>query len=176
MIEVSVEQEVVSCFRCEGQGCPRCDGTGFRPVRRCTGCGERSGKPSEGGKSLLGLRSSRSVAGPLYCMDCHPENMPVSYTILLKWIGSGVEIHHVISEPLYVRGEVGGEHGYVFSLDGVAFCRRERRASVRPRHSGGSGWSVWLVALKLVLHRGAVGEGEVRGVAPPVSDAIFKAS
>ena len=73
VIEVSVEQEVVSCFRCEGEDCPKCNGTGFRPVRRCASCGERSGKPSEGGKALLGLRNSRSVAGPFYCMDCHPE-------------------------------------------------------------------------------------------------------
>lgn len=73
MIGASVEQEVVSCFRCEGEDCPKCDGLGFRPVRRCEGCGEKSGKPSEGGKALLGLRNSRSVAGPLYCMDCHPE-------------------------------------------------------------------------------------------------------
>lgn len=32
------------------------------------------------------------------------------------------------------------------------------------------------VSLKLVPYHGAVGEGEVRGVAPPVSGAIFKAS
>ena len=73
MIEVSVVQEVVSCFRGKGEDCPKCDGRGFRPVRRCEGCGERSGKPSEGGKALLGLRNNRNPNGPLYCMGCHPE-------------------------------------------------------------------------------------------------------
>jgi hypothetical protein len=73
VIGVSVEQDVVSCFRCEGEECPRCDGTGFRPVKRCEGCGERSGKPSEGGKALLGLRNNRDPQGPLYCMGCRPE-------------------------------------------------------------------------------------------------------
>ena len=73
VIEVSVEQEVVSCFKCEGEDCPKCDSSGFRLVRRCAGCGERSGKPSEGGKALLGLRNSRDRTEPAYCMDCHPE-------------------------------------------------------------------------------------------------------
>ncbi len=65
--------ELVECFRHEGEECPRCDGSGYRPRKRCAGCGEPSGRPSEGGKALLGLRNSRDRRGSFYCMDCHPE-------------------------------------------------------------------------------------------------------
>ena len=71
VIEVSVEQEVVSCFRCEGDECPKCAGSGFRARKGCAGCGEHSGRPSRGGKALMGLRNNQD--GALYCMDCHPE-------------------------------------------------------------------------------------------------------
>ncbi len=39
--------EKTHCFRHEGEDCPHCDGSGFRPVKRCAGCGEPSGRPSE---------------------------------------------------------------------------------------------------------------------------------
>ena len=35
----------------EGEDCPRCDGSGFRPRKRCAGCGEPAGRPSEGGQA-----------------------------------------------------------------------------------------------------------------------------
>ncbi len=73
MIEVSVEQDVVECFRHEGEGCPRCDGSGYRSSTRCADCGEPAGRPSKGGKALLGLRNNRDRSGPFYCMACHPE-------------------------------------------------------------------------------------------------------
>ena len=76
MIEVSVKQRplVVECFRHEGEKCPRCNGTGFRPRKYCAGCGEPAGRPSEGGTVLLGLlRNRRDREQPVYCLNCHPE-------------------------------------------------------------------------------------------------------
>lgn len=51
-----------------------------REHSRCAGCGEPSGKPSEGGKALKGLRNVRVGKGPMYCMDCHPEMMGGGFT------------------------------------------------------------------------------------------------
>ncbi len=52
MIEVSVARsaqeespELVECFGLEGEDCSRCDGLGFREVKRC---GEAAGSVSEG--------------------------------------------------------------------------------------------------------------------------------
>jgi len=73
LIEASVEQDVVGCFRCRGDECSKCGGTGYRKVKRCAGCGDRSGRPSKGGKALIALRGRRDFDGPLYCMGCHPE-------------------------------------------------------------------------------------------------------
>jgi hypothetical protein len=65
--------ELVECFRHEGAECHRCDGSGYRPRNRCAGCGKPSGRPSRGGKALLGLRNNRDRKGPFSCKDCHPE-------------------------------------------------------------------------------------------------------
>lgn len=79
MIDVSLaplaqqSPDLVECFRHEGLECPRCDGSGFRPRKHCAGCGEPSGRPSKGGKALIGLRNRRRKDQPFYCMDCHPE-------------------------------------------------------------------------------------------------------
>ena len=65
--------ELVECFRHEGEECPRCDGSGFKPRRHCAGCGEPSGRPSQGGKALMGIRNVRSWDQPMWCLECHPE-------------------------------------------------------------------------------------------------------
>jgi hypothetical protein len=65
--------ELVECVRHEGEECPRCDGPVFRPRRRCEGCGEPSGRPSEGGRALRGLRNARGKDQPMWCLFCHPE-------------------------------------------------------------------------------------------------------
>jgi hypothetical protein len=41
-------EQMVGCFRHEGEGCPRCDGAGYRKHRRCVECGEAPGSVSEG--------------------------------------------------------------------------------------------------------------------------------
>jgi hypothetical protein len=61
------------CFRHEREGCPRCDGSGFRPRRHCVGCGEPSGRPSQGGKALMSLRNRQGRDQHFYCLGCHPE-------------------------------------------------------------------------------------------------------
>jgi hypothetical protein len=71
-ISVAHAPQMVECFRHEGEECPRCDGLGHRPRKHCAGCGKPSGRPSLGGKALLGLRNNRDRSGPFYCMSCHP--------------------------------------------------------------------------------------------------------
>ena len=65
--------ELVQCFRHEGEGCPRCDGCGYRPRRYCAGCSEPAGRPSQGGRALVGLRNRRGRDQPFCCLGCHPE-------------------------------------------------------------------------------------------------------
>ncbi len=48
--------------------CPRCDGTGERPVVRCAGCGESSGSISAGtGAPLVGQKGE-----PMFHVKCKP--------------------------------------------------------------------------------------------------------
>jgi hypothetical protein len=66
--------ELVECLRHEGEGYPRCDGSGFRPRRRCAGCGEPTGRPSEGGRALMGMPNVRDRNQPMWCTSCHPKH------------------------------------------------------------------------------------------------------
>ena len=66
-------RELVRCFRHEGEDCPRCDGSAYRLRRHCAGCGEPAGRPSQGGKALMGLRNRRGRDQQFYCLGCHPE-------------------------------------------------------------------------------------------------------
>ena len=66
---LSVSPELVMCFRHEGEDCPRCDGSGYRPVKRCGGCGEPGGSISEGtGFPLVRDRTT----GGYYHVRCRP--------------------------------------------------------------------------------------------------------
>jgi hypothetical protein len=65
--------ELVRCFRHEGEGCHRCDGSGYRTRRHCARCGEYNGRPGREGKALMGLRNRRGRNQPFYCLNCHPE-------------------------------------------------------------------------------------------------------
>ncbi len=68
MIETSVAREIVPCFRCGGEGCDRCCGTGERAVKTCAGCGEPGGSISAGtGRPLVGHKD-----GPMYHVRCKP--------------------------------------------------------------------------------------------------------
>ena len=65
--------ELVRCFRHEGERCPRCNGSGYRSRSHCAECGELAGRPSRGGRALVGLRNRRGRDQPFYCLGCHPE-------------------------------------------------------------------------------------------------------
>ena len=62
--------KMVECFRHEGENCPRCDGSGFRPAKRCARCGESAGSVSEG--AGFPLVRDRHGDGRLYHVRCLP--------------------------------------------------------------------------------------------------------
>ena len=63
-------ETLVECFRHEGEECPRCNGSGFRPVKWCVGCGEAAGSPSK--STGFPLVRDRHTAGRLYHIRCLP--------------------------------------------------------------------------------------------------------
>ena len=78
MIDTSVARsaqeespELVECFRHEGEECSRCDGSGFRPVKHCAGCGEAAGSLSQ--ETGFPLVRDRRTNGGLYHVRCLPD-------------------------------------------------------------------------------------------------------
>jgi hypothetical protein len=66
-------EQLVECFRHEGEECPRCDGSGFRPRKYCAGCGEPAGSISQGtGAPLV---KDRRTDGRFYHVRCLPGNL-----------------------------------------------------------------------------------------------------
>ncbi len=62
--------EQVECFRYEGEECPRCDGSGFRPRKHCEECGEPSGSISQG--TGFPLVKDRRSGEHWYHVSCLP--------------------------------------------------------------------------------------------------------
>ena len=65
--------ELVECFRHEGEGCPRCNGSGFRPRKHCAGCGEPAGSISHGTGALL-VKDRGTEEGRFCHVHCLPGN------------------------------------------------------------------------------------------------------
>ncbi len=71
--------EKARCFRHEGEECLRCDGSGFRPAKRCAGCGEAAGSPSEG----TGFPLVRNRHGD--CLIYHVRCLPGTHELDAVW-------------------------------------------------------------------------------------------
>jgi hypothetical protein len=65
-------QESVECFRHEGEECPRCDGSGYRPRKYCAGCGEPAGSISQ--RTGAPLVEDRRTERRFYHVRCLPGN------------------------------------------------------------------------------------------------------
>jgi NAD-dependent SIR2 family protein deacetylase len=70
VISVARTPKMVECLRQEGEGCPRCDGSGYRPRKVCAGCGEPA-KALQAARSAKSWEEARSL--PLYCSGCNPR-------------------------------------------------------------------------------------------------------
>ncbi len=97
MIEVSLARSarespgLVECFRHEGEECPHCDGSGFRPAKYCSGCGEPAGSISQGtGAPLV---EDRRTDGRFYHVRCLPDNsLSMRTGVRRPWRTSGMPL------------------------------------------------------------------------------------
>ncbi len=69
-LEVKNFELLARCFRHEGDECPHCDGSGYRPRKCCAGCGEHHShmrNPSD---------------DQMYCLLCNPRFFGAGLTFL----------------------------------------------------------------------------------------------
>ena len=69
-VSVAQRPELVEGFRNEGEECPRCDGSGYRPRKLCAGCGEAA-KVLQAARAAKSWEEARTL--PLYCAGCNPR-------------------------------------------------------------------------------------------------------
>lgn len=67
-------EERVECRRHEGEGCPRCEGSGSRPRRVCAVCGE-SAKHLQPARTARSWEEARALLR--YCPQCNPRRRNV---------------------------------------------------------------------------------------------------
>ena len=83
MAEISLAREFVACPRHEREGRTRWEGSGFRPLKRCTGCGEPAGSISEStGASPMRSRED----GEYYLINCLPGFVVVT-SVMVETVG-----------------------------------------------------------------------------------------
>ncbi len=70
VVSVAPTTEMVECLRHEGEGCPRCDGSAYRPRKLCAGCGEPS-KTLQAARAAKNWKEAQTL--PLYCAGCNPR-------------------------------------------------------------------------------------------------------
>ncbi len=70
VVSVARKTEMVECLRHEGDGCLRCDGSGYRPRQVCAGC-EEPAKALQAARAAKSWEEARSL--PLYCAGCNPR-------------------------------------------------------------------------------------------------------
>jgi hypothetical protein len=92
--------ELVKCFRHAGEGCPRCDGSGFRPRKHCARCGESSG-PTGAAKPLSGSATGGTEISPSTAWTATRSLVAVVRQCLSGWAADGraLPLGHLAATP-----------------------------------------------------------------------------